>query len=77
VIREEEFERSTYVELVQFAAAMDRMVGQCTDRDLSAKLSAVCGRLDGVLEDLSERCGLLHRSPSQLVNERWRPWDKV
>ena len=72
-----EFERSTYVEVVQFAAAMDRIKGQCAERDLSAKLSAARGRLEVVLQDLSERCGLLHLSPSELINVRGRPWDKV
>ena len=32
VMTQDEFERSTYVELLQFAAAMDRMSGQCADR---------------------------------------------
>ena len=77
MMTQDEFERSTYVELLQFAAAMDRMSEQCADRCLSTRLSAIRRRLDNVLQYLSERCGLYHRSPSELVSVRWRPWDKV
>ena len=73
----EEFERSAYTELVQFAAALDRMSGQCPDKELSAKLWALRGPLDAVLQDLSERCGSFRPSASELVSFRWRPWDKI
>ncbi len=73
----DEFERSTHTELVQFAAAMDRISGQCEDRELSAKLARVRAHLDSSLQYLSDRLGLLHRTTSERVSARWRPWDTL
>ena len=70
----EEFERSAYTELVQFAAALDRMSGQCPTRNCRRALR---GPLHAVLQDLSERCGSFRPSANELVSFRWRPWDKI
>ena len=55
-MRDDEFERSTFVEFVRVGAMLDRMLGQCRDRDLAAKLAAVRRPVSAVVDALAERC---------------------
>ena len=75
-MRDDEFERSAFVELVQFAAALDRMLGQCRDRDLAAKLAPIRGTISAAVDELGDRCEMVQRTPEQLAYFRRHPWDK-
>jgi hypothetical protein len=76
-VKPDEAERAFYTETLRYAATVDRMAGNCIDRALSLKISAMRGRIEAVLEDLRERHGFLQRSLADLYAERLRPWDKI
>ena len=59
------------------AAALDRMLGQCRDRDLAAKLAPIRGTVGAAVDDLGERCEMVKRTPSDLAYFRRCPWDKL
>ena len=63
----DEFERATHTELVQFAAALDRMLAQCCDRDLAAKLAPIRGHVSAATDALAERCQMVRPTPAQLA----------
>ena len=73
----DEWGRGAHTELVQTAAILDRLRAQCPDADLAAKLGAIRAPVSAIVDLLAERFGLWQPTQSDLINWRWRPWDRL